>query len=707
MEKTRREPSTAYPPAPQQNPGDAIENIHVGWGQSGQDYNFGELLPASLAGLVHTDLNGDCFLQPNERPLAGVTVDLLDAAGNVVATQQTDQQGRFVFTGLAPGSYELVQHDVEGYFPGGQRAGTGGGDASEQDRISAISIASGDQFVDYAFCELPPSEISGFVYQDGPPIQLAVNQELTDDLLAERDGILTPDDQRLAGVVVELRGFLGEEIRGDSPLVLPGYYDPDLPVTTTTDANGFYHFAGLQKFTYSVYEIQPDGYIDGLDHAGSVPAIAVNDASQFFIAGQVDDFEKDPTHDAIVMIALEPGVHAEHNNFSELLVEEPNIDPPSRLRIPFPQPEPAPIPDPITIQWQPFELAARNVEPLTHRLTPYGRSAKAIAQTWHLSVLDAGHPRGEGFVVPDRGPVWFDSDTQYIVSWGEGRNDRLYWGMFVDGQLNRERWFGMEGGIPLTGDFNGDGLTEVAVFFQGQWFVDINGNGRWDGDDLWAKLGHRDDQPVVGDWDGDGKDDIGIFGKAWPGDHRALATEPGVPDVANTFRARPKNVPPSPDEAAQGSRDVRVNATAQTRSDLIDHVFHFGTFGDVAVTGDWNGDGIDNIGIYNDGLWHLDIDGDGHFTDVDKEAEFGRAGDIPLVGDFDGNGVSEIAIIRNGQLIIDSNGNLRVDDQDRRLPLPHAKHGRVVVGDWNGDGLDDVGVVRDAMRFVEIDGRTL
>ena len=51
-----------------------------------------------------------------------------------------------------------------------------------------------------------------------------------------------------------------------------------------------------------------------------------------------------------------------------------------------------------------------------------------------------------------------------------------------------------------------------CAFLDGEWFIDINGNGRWDEEDIWLKLGTKGDQPVVGDWDGDGKDDIGIFG---------------------------------------------------------------------------------------------------------------------------------------------------------------------------------------------------
>ena len=76
------------------------------------------------------------------------------------------------------------------------------------------------------------------------------------------------------------------------------------------------------------------------------------------------------------------------------------------------------------------------------------------------------------------------------------------------------------------------------MYIDGQWFLDLNGNGRWDEGDLWAKLGTRDDLPVTGDWDADGKTDIGIYGPAWPRDPWAISREPGLPDADN-FPTRP------------------------------------------------------------------------------------------------------------------------------------------------------------------------
>ena len=71
------------------------------------NYDFCELLPVSIAGMVWNDPNGNCVYEQGESPIAGVTVQLLDANGNVIRTLQTDSQGRYKFDDLKPGTYSV------------------------------------------------------------------------------------------------------------------------------------------------------------------------------------------------------------------------------------------------------------------------------------------------------------------------------------------------------------------------------------------------------------------------------------------------------------------------------------------------------------------------------------------------------------------------------------------------------------------------
>ena len=310
-------------------------------------------------------------------------------------------------------------------------------------------------------------------------------------------------------------------------------------------------------------------------------------------------------------------------------------------------------------------------------------------------------PRGEGVEVAARGPVWFDAD-EYEIAWSNEDANQLKWTLILDNGETLEKIFGVAHGLPIAGDFNGDGFSQIGVFADGQWFIDLDGDGQWDIHDLWAKLGHRGDLPVTGDWDGDGKHDIGIYGLAWPGDPRAIGREAGLPDRDRELKDHPENLPSAQERDQQQQRTLKHSAHGRTRSDSIDHVFHFGAVGDRPVAGDWNGDGVATIGVFAGGRWHLDSDGDGEFNDVDEEKTFGAVGDIPVVGDFNGDGIDELGVYRGTQFILDTNRNFRIDDGDKVLPAPP---GRPVVGDWDGDGIDDVGVVEQSIRFVEVDPR--
>ncbi len=106
--------------------------------------------------------------------------------------------------------------------------------------------------------------------------------------------------------------------------------------------------------------------------------------------------------------------------------------------------------------------------------------------------------------------------------------------------------------------------------------------------------------------------------------------------------------------------------------------------GATPVTGDWNGDGAEEVGVYdNEGTWALWNTSTGSADIVG----LGWAGTEPITGDWDGDGVTDLGIYNtqgNNFHILNDPG---VDVIG--LGWPDVAP---VVGDWNGDGKDEVGV---------------
>jgi hypothetical protein len=389
-------------------------------------------------------------------------------------------------------------------------------------------------------------------------------------------------------------------------------------------------------------------------------------------------------YDIVENISLGVGGASRENNFSEVVYAPITIIPPIepiQLQIPplyTPTGTPAVIPE--LVPTEPYKQIPRiNLD-----------GSDGVGYTWHLSIVDAGYPRG-----PLPQTVAMNLVSINAAAWSRMSVSRGVW-LLQDagGEIIRRETIGVKDAIPVAGDFNGDGIMELGLYLDGEWFVDLNNNGKWDAADLWAKLGSREDKPVTGDWDGDGKDDIGIYGPAWARDPIAVKSDPGLPDPLNNITGKRKNPPPVEDEAALGKRKLQRGASGQMREDLIDHVFHYGTAIDRPVAGDWTGDGLRRIGIFYNGEWHLDIDGDGRFGPHDLQVSFGQSGDIPVVGDWNGEGIERLGVYRGGTFILDTNGNNIIDGRDKVIHLG-GPGDKPVVGDWNGDGRDQVGVYQD------------
>jgi hypothetical protein len=129
-----------------------------------------------------------------------------------------------------------------------------------------------------------------------------------------------------------------------------------------------------------------------------------------------------------------------------------------------------------------------------------------------------------------------------------------------------------------------------------------------------------------------------------------------------------------------------------------DIVIEFGQPGETPVVGDFDGDGIDEIGTFRDGVWEWrrGLGGSPTFDTVG----FGQAGDIPVVGDWNGDGKATLGVVRGQTWILRSPHGPGSDD----VQFTFGAAGAIpVVGDWDGDGIDGPGYVVGASWTIRDD----
>ena len=146
-----------------------------------------------------------------------------------------------------------------------------------------------------------------------------------------------------------------------------------------------------------------------------------------------------------------------------------------------------------------------------------------------------------------------------------------------------------------------------------------------------------------------------------------------------------------------GARVLKRTVRGKIRADLIDHVFHYGTPGDVPVAGDWNGDGIRQIGVFRDGQWILDLDGDGRFTERCAWPRSARRATCRWSATSTATASTRSASTATATGSSTPTTTASSTRQDKVFELGGAGD-QPVVGDWNGDGTDEPGVYQPAQR---------
>ena len=179
--------------------------------------------------------------------------------------------------------------------------------------------------------------------------------------------------------------------------------------------------------------------------------------------------------------------------------------------------------------------------------------------------------------------------------------------------------------------------------------------------------------PVAGDFDGDGQDSLGFFNYREGRFYLANSNVPGVVDRLVTF------FPPGHGPSADGR-------------------------GWIPIAGDWTAAGFDQLALYDwrtSTFYFLDFEGQ-----VVSTLQFGTprpspdndqwpGGPYPLAGDWDGDGIDTIGVCYlgpdGGPNLFELKNSLSEEAPDLTLEFGPVR-GYPIAGDWDRDGIDTIGL---------------
>ena len=237
------------------------------------------------------------------------------------------------------------------------------------------------------------------------------------------------------------------------------------------------------------------------------------------------------------------------------------------------------------------------------------------------------------------------------------------------GQSGSTPVWGVAGDIPVPGDYDGDGLTDIAIWrpSDGNWWVALSATGvtqitQW---------GTAGDVPLPADYDGDKETDFAVYR---PSDGTFYFYSDNCGAHRAVKQGNGKGTPVVGDFDNDGSADfglwdsqvgflIRYANGTGTSSPLVADAApaltgpidvgrlreSVGGFKRIAqqptvpVIGDYDGDKRADFAIWtpSTGIWKVQASTRGAFSQ-----QWGIAGDVPVPADYDGDGITDFAIWR-------------------------------------------------------------
>ena len=182
----------------------------------------------------------------------------------------------------------------------------------------------------------------------------------------------------------------------------------------------------------------------------------------------------------------------------------------------------------------------------------------------------------------------------------------------------------------------------------------------------------------------------------------AIAVVDSPPNLWVTVRfVKGGTLPPPPVIPVSTPRQTGKLATASwylrstQTTGAADTTLGFGNPGDVPVIGDWDGDGLDGLGVFRNGAWYLrnSLSTGG----ANMSFSFGDPGDVPVVGDWNGDGVDTIGVFRRGQWFLRNTNSTGPAD----VSFSYGGPGDVPkTGRWTAGAKDTPGIFRAGVWYL-------
>lgn len=214
-------------------------------GQSGVRMYIGAMLSGAVSGMVYYDDDANAGFGEEESYCVDATIELLDSSDTVVAAMRPEEDGSYIFEGVAPGRYRVrfTAHEEDCAFSGTERSMAKGGVQPSTDGVSTtrpLTVTGGEALTEVNAGVVRLGELSGEIWED-----------------SNGDGVRDAQEKMLAGVTVHLMNSTGRTILD----------------TTTTDEDGRFSLKRMMPGDYKIRVDAPEGYVFSASAQDSVLAL--------------------------------------------------------------------------------------------------------------------------------------------------------------------------------------------------------------------------------------------------------------------------------------------------------------------------------------------------------------------------------------------------------------------------------------------------